>query len=92
MAKKRFYNNLCSNPYRGFLAPASGKTRIMKNVKKVHVLSKKTKTRDGKMFKSFYYHYKLCSNLLSNSRGGSLTPRAKKTLKNDESLQRLKKL
>ena len=28
------------------------------------------------MLKPFHYHSKLCSNLLLNTRGGSLTPRA----------------
>ena len=47
----------------------------------MHVLSKNAKIREVKMLKPLHYHSKLCSNILKNPRGSSLTPRAERTQK-----------
>ena len=43
---------------------------VLKNARFV----KKNAKFNVKMFKLFQYHWKLCGNLLSNPRGGSMTP------------------
>ena len=53
-----------------------------KILKKLHVLSKKAKIRDGKMLKPLNYHQKLRINLFVKPKGGSLTHRADKNVKN----------
>ena len=44
------------------------------------------------MLKPFHYNWKQCSNLLSNPRGGSLTPRADKNQKMSNIFKNLEKI
>ena len=55
---------------------------MSKILRKIASLVKKNaKISDVKKMKPFHYHYKLCNNLLSNPRGGSLTARVEKNQK-----------
>ena len=64
-------------------------TNVKKFEKIARFVKKIAKIRDVKMLKPFHYHYKQCSNLLSNPRGGSLTPRADK--KNEKCQKKIQK-
>ena len=44
------------------------------------------------MLKQFYYHQKICSDILSNPRVGFSTPRADKTQKMTKMTQKMTKL
>ena len=54
---------------------------VKKYEKNCKFCQKMLKFMIAKSSKPFHCHYKLCSNLLSNPRGGFMTPKAKKTQK-----------
>ena len=65
---------------------------VKKIEKKLHVLSKNVKTRDGKMLRPLNYHQKLRSNLFLKPKGGSLTPKAEKNQKRSKIFKKLEKI